>query len=106
MQRGLGLVKHGTFHTPCPLSLVPFADTHRKVCSVWLLFRPLWLAKDELSVGSGETGSCSDHLPLLSLLIGGPGIVQEKLLSDYLYRVFSSPDRGPPAATSRYDGVC
>ncbi|GAB1294676.1 E3 ubiquitin-protein ligase RNF123 [Apodemus speciosus] len=28
-------------------------------------------------------------------------IVQEKLLSDYLYRVFSSPDRGPPAATSR-----
>lgn len=29
------------------------------------------------------------------------GIVQEKLLSDYLYRVFSSPDRGPPAATSR-----
>lgn len=29
------------------------------------------------------------------------GIVQEKLLSDYLYRIFSPPDRGPAAATSR-----
>ncbi|ERE75627.1 E3 ubiquitin-protein ligase [Cricetulus griseus] len=29
------------------------------------------------------------------------GIVQEKLLNDYLYRIFSSPDHGPPAATSR-----
>lgn len=29
------------------------------------------------------------------------GIVQEKLLSDYLYRIFSSPDHGTPAATSR-----
>lgn len=45
--------------------------------------------------------SCSDHLPLSSLLICDPGIVQEKLLNDYLYRIFSSPDHGPPAATSR-----
>ncbi|CAO2633588.1 E3 ubiquitin-protein ligase RNF123 [Lemmus lemmus] len=29
------------------------------------------------------------------------GIVQEKLLNDYLYRIFSSHDHGPPAATSR-----
>ncbi|KAI4532422.1 hypothetical protein MG293_017687 [Ovis ammon polii] len=29
------------------------------------------------------------------------GIVHEKLLSDYLHRVFASPDQGPTAATSR-----
>ncbi|XP_052493925.1 E3 ubiquitin-protein ligase RNF123 isoform X2 [Budorcas taxicolor] len=29
------------------------------------------------------------------------GIVHEKLLSDYLHRVFASPDQGPAAATSR-----
>ncbi|XP_060984559.1 E3 ubiquitin-protein ligase RNF123 isoform X3 [Dama dama] len=29
------------------------------------------------------------------------GIVHEKLLNDYLHRVFSSPDHGPAAATSR-----
>jgi hypothetical protein len=57
-------------------------------------------------VGSVETKSCSDHVPFFSLLIGDPGIVQEKLLSDYLYRIFSPPDRGPAAATSRYGCVC
>ena len=30
------------------------------------------------------------------------GIVHEKLLSDYLHRVFASPDHRPAAATSRY----
>ena len=29
------------------------------------------------------------------------GIVHEKLLSDYLHRVFASPDHRPAAATSR-----
>ena len=37
-----------------------------------------------------------------SLLTCGPGIVHEKLLSDYLHRVFASPDHRPAAATSRY----
>lgn len=37
-----------------------------------------------------------------SFLTCGPGIVHEKLLSDYLHRVFASPDQGPAAATSRY----
>uniref|UniRef100_A0A2K6L3L1 Ring finger protein 123 n=2 Tax=Rhinopithecus TaxID=542827 RepID=A0A2K6L3L1_RHIBE len=29
------------------------------------------------------------------------GIVQEKLLNDYLNRIFSSSDHAPPAATNR-----
>lgn len=57
-------------------------------------------------MGTVGTERCSDHLRLSSLLICDPGIVQEKLLNDYLYRIFSSPDRGPPAATSRYGWVC
>lgn len=105
MQQGPSSVKPGTFHAPCSCDHF-FADTHRKVHLEWLLFRPLWLAKDKLSVGSVGTKSYSDHLPLSSLLIGDPGIVQEKLLSDYLYRIFSSPDHGTPAATSRYSWVC
>lgn len=44
-------------------------------------------------------------MTLLSLLTCGPGIVHEKLLSDYLYRIFSSPDRAPTATTSRYGWV-
>lgn len=44
-------------------------------------------------------------MSLLSLLTCGAGIVHEKLLDDYLHRIFSSTDRAPTAATSRYGQV-
>ncbi|EQB77065.1 e3 ubiquitin-protein ligase RNF123 [Camelus ferus] len=56
---------------------------------------------DQEPLGPREAGSHTDHVSLLSLLICDPGIVHEKLLNDYLHRIFSSPDRAPTAATSR-----
>lgn len=44
----------------------------------------------------------TDHVTSLSPLTGGPGIVHEKLLDDYLHRIFSAPDRATTAAASRY----
>lgn len=43
-------------------------------------------------------------MTLLSLPTCGPGIVPEKLLNDYLSRIFS-PDRASTLATSRYGWV-
>lgn len=57
------------------------------------------------SLGPGASGSCTDQVTLLSLLTCGPGIVQEKLLNDYLHRIFSSRDHTPTTATNRYGRV-
>lgn len=79
-------------HLPGPMSRLFSTSSHGAGHPPGLLLWPVYWQ------GLGTTLTVHPF----SLLTCGPGIVHEKLLSDYLHRVFASPDHRPAAATSRY----